>query len=146
MIILFCTGQIITIFIIFGPSDQFDSLIGVITFLTPLWLVRLSVTQGKSEISRCAIGCNIFYEMRQIGLFFPIVSFHMSPQIVQFRGCIIALVAFVWLFSTMCFQMCPQITCTRGCIIALVALVWLFSTVRFQMCPQMACLKGRKVT
>ena len=33
------------------------------------------------------------------------------------RGCIVTLVAFVWLFSTVCFQMFPQIACTRGCIV-----------------------------
>ena len=44
------------------------------------------------------------------------------------------------------FQMCPQITCLRGCIVTLVAFVWLFSTVRFQMSLQIACLRGCKVT
>ena len=32
--------------------------------------------------------------------------------------------------------MCPQNVCPRGAIVALVAFVWLFSTMRFQMCPQ----------
>ena len=39
---------------------------------------------------------------------------------------------------TMCFQMHPQITCPRRCIIALAAFVWLFSTVHlynfYQLC------------
>ena len=32
-------------------------------------------------------------------------------------GCIITMVAFVWLFSAMCFQMFPQIACPGGCIL-----------------------------
>ena len=53
---------------------------------------------------------------------------------VSLRGRIVELVAFVWLFSTMCFQMSPQIACLRGCKVTFVAFVWLFSTVYFQMC------------
>ena len=55
---------------------------------------------------------------------------------------IVALVAFVWPFSTMYFQMCPQSACIRRGIVTLVAFVWLFSTVRFQMSPQSACMRG----
>ena len=40
------------------------------------------------------------------------------------------------------FQMCPQSVFTRECILALVAFVWFFSTVRFQMCPQNVCPRG----
>ena len=43
----------------------------------------------------------------------------MFPQIVCLRGCIVTLVAFVGLFSTVYFQMCPQITCPRGCMACL---------------------------
>ena len=46
------------------------------------------------------------------------------------NGCIVALVAFVWFFSTVHFQMCPQIACPRGCKITLLAFIWLFSAVR----------------
>ena len=42
--------------------------------------------------------------------------------------------------------MYPQITRYRGCIIALAAFVWLFSAVHFKMCPWMACMWGGKVT
>ena len=45
----------------------------------------------------------------------------MSHQLTCCRGCIITLVAFFWLFSTVCFQMCPQMACLRRCIVALVA-------------------------
>ena len=62
------------------------------------------------------------------------------------RRCIVTLVAFVWLFTTVRFQMCPQIACPKGCIVTLVAFVWFVSIVRFQMCPQMACLRRGKVT
>ena len=61
----------------------------------------------------------------------------MCSQIACPRGCIITLVAFVWLFSTVGSQMCPQSACMRWCIVALVAFVWFFSAVVFQMCPQM---------
>ena len=37
------------------------------------------------------------------------------------RRCITTLVAFVWLFPTVCFQMYPQTVCPRGCKITLVA-------------------------
>ena len=94
----------------------------------------------------------------------------MSPQIACLRGYIIALVAFVWLFSTtylqitcltgckvtlvtfvrlfytVHFQMCLHIVRPRECKVTLVAFVWLFFTVCFQMCPQMAYPKRSKVT
>ena len=44
----------------------------------------------------------------------------MCPQSVFTRECILALVAFVWFFSTVRFQMCPQNVCPRGAIVALV--------------------------
>ena len=47
------------------------------------------------------------------------------------------------LFSSVNFQMIPQIVCTRGCIVALVAFVWLFPTVYFHMNLQMAFVRGR---
>ena len=55
----------------------------------------------------------------------------MSPQHVFTRRCIVALLAFVWVFSTVLFQMCPQLVCPRRCKVTLVTFVWLFSTVRF---------------
>ena len=42
--------------------------------------------------------------------------------------------------SAVHYQMCPQMVCINGCIVALAAFVWLFSTVSFQMCPQIACM------
>ena len=53
----------------------------------------------------------------------------MFPQITCLIRCIITLVAFVWLFSTVCYQMPRQMACLRICIITLVAFVQLFSTV-----------------
>ena len=47
------------------------------------------------------------------------------------RWCVVTLVAFVWLFSSVCFQVSPQIICQRGCIVTLFAFVWLFSMARF---------------
>ena len=70
----------------------------------------------------------------------------MLPQIDCLRRGIVALVAFVWLFSTVGFQMLPHIACMRRYVVALVAFVWLFSTVRFQMCPQRAWIRAGKVT
>ena len=43
----------------------------------------------------------------------------MFPQIACIRRCIIALVAYVRLFSTVCFQMCDQSTFVRRCIMSL---------------------------
>ena len=65
--------------------------------------------------------------------FSPTVYFWMFSQIAFIWRCIIALVAFVWLFSTVRLQMSPQIACLRGCIITLVAFVWLFCTVCLQI-------------
>ena len=77
---------------------------------------------------------------------FSAVRFQMGPQMACLRGCIVTLVAFVWLFSTVHFQMGPQMACLRGCIVTLVAFVWSFPSVRFHMCPQTAYLWGCKVT
>ena len=63
---------------------------------------------------------------------FSTVYFQMSPGKVT-------LVAFVWLFSSMCFQMLHQIANLRVHIVTLVTFVWLFSTVCFQMSPQITC-------
>ena len=82
----------------------------------------------------------------------------MCPQIACMRRGIVALITFVWLFSTVCFQMCSQIACPRRGKVTLVAFFyfsplcifkwparedakshWLhlfFSTVRVQMRPQ----------
>ena len=68
------------------------------------------------------------------------------PQIAFPRRGKVALVAFVWLFSTVRFQMSPQTASQRRGKVTLVALVWLFSTVRFQMCPQMVCRRRGIVT
>ena len=70
----------------------------------------------------------------------------MCPQIACLRGCIVTLVAFVWLFSIVYFQVCPQIAWVRRSEITLVAFVGFFSTVCYQMCPQIACLNRGKVT
>ena len=43
------------------------------------------------------------------------------PQIACMRKCIVILVAFFLLFSTVRFQLSPQITCMRKCIVTLVA-------------------------
>ena len=42
--------------------------------------------------------------------------------------------------------MCPQNVCPRRCIVTLIAFVQLFTTVRFQMCPQIAFLRRGIVT
>ena len=77
---------------------------------------------------------------------FSTVCFQMCPQSTCITGCILTLVAFVWFFPTVHFQMCPQIACPRRGIVTLVAFIRLFSTVRFQMCPQIACMRRCIVT
>ena len=74
------------------------------------------------------------------------MPFHVCHQLACTNGCIATLVAFIWLFSTMCFQMSLQIAWLTGCKVTLVAFVWLFSTVDFQMCFQGACITGFKIT
>ena len=70
----------------------------------------------------------------------------MSSQIIYTRGCIVTLVAFVWLFSTVCFHMFPQTICPRGCIVTLVAFVWPLPIVCFQMFLQTAFQRKFQVT
>ena len=62
----------------------------------------------------------------------------MPPQMARLRWRITTQVAFEWLFSAV--SVCP-----RRCIITLIAFVWLTSSVCFQMCPQMACIGGRQL-
>ena len=64
------------------------------------------------------------------------VFLQIVPQTGCPRRCKVTLVAFVWLFSSVCLQMSPQATWIRTGIFTLVAFVWLFSAVGFQMCPQ----------
>ena len=126
IIIRFCTGPNHHYF----PSDRLYSLIGVITSLATLWLVRLSLT----------LQCWLVVWL------FSIMDFQMSLQSACMRRCIIALVAFVWLFSTMDFQMCLQRACITGCIITMVAFVWLFTTVSLQMFPQWTWIRWWIIT
>ena len=74
-------------------------------------------------------------------LTFASVCFQMSHQIACLKGCIVTLIAFVWLFSTVCFQVCPQIVFPRGFIVTLVAFFWLFSFVCFYMSFTIVCLR-----
>ena len=74
------------------------------------------------------------------------VYFQMSTQIACIRSCIIALVAFLWLFFIMYFQMSSQMACPKEYIITLFAFVWLFSTVCSQVCFQMACSRWSIIT
>ena len=64
----------------------------------------------------------------------------MSAQHVCTRRCIVTLVAFVKLFSTVRFQMSPQHVCTRRGIVTLLAFVWLFSTVFIWVIFPRTCL------
>ena len=47
----------------------------------------------------------------------------MSPQFAWLSACKVALVTFVWFFSTVYFQMIPLTVCPGGCIVTLVAFV-----------------------
>ena len=67
-----------------------------------------------------------------------VVYYQMPPQMARLRWRITTQVAFEWLFSAV--SVCP-----RRCIITLIAFVWLTSSVCFQMCPQMACIGGRQL-
>ena len=60
-------------------------------------------------------------------------GFYLRPQ----RVCSLLLLT---------LQMSPERTWVRAGKVALVAFVWLFSSVCFQMSPQMACLRRGKVT
>ena len=88
----------------------------------------------------CMRGC-IITLVASVWLY-PTVCFQMGPQMAYLRRCIITLAAFVWLFSTVGFQMCPQMVRPRWCIVTLVAFVWLFSTVCHKMYPQAFCIGG----
>ena len=45
------------------------------------------------------------FEVQQV--FIQTLRYQKYPQIACQRGCEVALIAFVWLFSTVCFHMCP---------------------------------------
>ena len=70
----------------------------------------------------------------------------MCPQMTCLWGCIVTLIAFVWIFSAVHFQMSPQRTWIRAGKVTLAAFVWFFSTVRFQMRTQISCLRWCIVT
>ena len=72
--------------------------------------------------------------------------FQISLQTTCLRICILTLVAFVCLFSTVRLEMHAQMACLRGCMVKLLAFVRFFSTVCFQMSPQMANSRGCIVT
>ena len=85
-IIVFCTGPnhhyLYHIFQVINLILWCDS----ISSLAPLWLGSLSVTPSKKDILRWTIGCHIFFERSQLGLFLylskcAVVSFQMSLQI-----------------------------------------------------------------
>ena len=116
----------------FWISTNFMNFYEIYEFQPKFWISNISNVSSNclAKKRHSHIGC--------ICRLFSTVHFQMSPQMGCPRGCIITLVAFVWLFSTVHFQMCPQIVCPRRGIVTLVTLVWLFSTVCFQMCPQIA--------
>ena len=49
--------------------------------------------------------------------FFTTICHHVSTQIMSFRGCIVAQIAFVALFAILCFQMTLQMTKSGRCIL-----------------------------
>ena len=58
-------------------------------------------------------------------------GFQMCLQKTSPRGCMVTLIAFVWLFFTLCFWRSPYIAWVRGCIVTMVTLIWFFSAVYF---------------
>ena len=61
----------------------------------------------------------------------------------RFRKCWVTQNAFVFrVFWAVCIQMRSQMPCSGICVIALLAFMQLFSVVSFQVCPQMACMRG----
>ena len=103
-----------------------------VTLVAFFWLSPLCVFKCLLKL----LGSEQAYSHWLHFLVFSPLCFQMSPQTVCPRGCIITLVAFVWLFSTVFLKMVPQSACPNGCIVALVAFVWLFSTVFLQMVPE----------
>ena len=63
----------------------------------------------------------------------------MSSQIACQNRCIVTLVAFEWLVSSVSFQMFSQIVWVNICEVALVAYERFFSRVSFQMSSHIAC-------
>ena len=90
-------------------------------------------TRHFARIFHCGIVLWTFFNPETFcySLIFSTVYYQMSFQIACPKGCIVTLVAFVWLFTTVYFQMSPQIACLRGSKLALIALVWFFSIMFF---------------
>ena len=87
----------------------------VVTFLVKAIILHCHIVSTISKVNEKSLWFHLFK-------FCP-VRFQMCPQITCQGGCIITLIAFVRLFSTVCFQMSPQMTCLRGSIFAMIALV-----------------------
>ena len=128
---------------------------GIVALITFVWLFSTVCFQMCSQIACPRRGkvtlvaffyfsplCIFKWPAREdakshwLHLFFSTVRVQMRPQNVYTRSCIITLIAFVWLISTVCSQMSPHMW---GCKVTMVATIWLLSSVRFQMCPQIAC-------
>ena len=141
-VLFLCTIVFYSVFVLWSESSsvQKSNLLNVKIHCQRLYFAHKDATVFCFPVSPHATrlrGCII--TLVAFVLLLSSVSSHMSTQRTWIRACKIALVAFVRLFSTVRFQMCPQMACLRGCIVALVAFVRLFSTVRFQMLAQMAC-------
>ena len=89
---------------------------------------RLSAFSNRLAVNKHSRSCSIClvfkYTLKLLAWkkVAPIASFYTSPlcvhsQTVCQRKCIVALVAFVWFFSTVCSQMLPQIVCITWNII-----------------------------
>ena len=101
-----------------------------------------------------------------IYLIFPLCVFKCGPQMAYLGRCVITLVIFLWLFSTvfsnvssnclllrmkcsywlhlfdfslLCIiKRVVRLSAPRRCKVTLVAFIWLLS---YQMCPQMVCIE-----
>ena len=90
----------------------------------PLWIFKCVLKLPKKIQLRSCIGCSCLARLR-------CVSSNCQYKKI-YRIFIITLVAFVWLFSTMCFQMFHKNVCRWRFIVTLIAFVWLFSMCVFK--------------
>ena len=107
------------------------------TFLNFLQYVFLNVSSnsmpGRMHSHTSCIFRFFIFALVAFFCFSPLaVRFQMSQRNACLREGIFAIVAFIWLSSTVPFQMSGQFFCLEGCQVTLGTFVWLFSSVFFK--------------
>ena len=102
------------------------------------WWQRLSLKLLPWYTKFCHVKICLVYLSYKISYYLYWLNFQTCQMFVKLKAS--------FSFSTVCSQMSSQIACKSGCVVALIAFVWLLPTMRFQVVPQVDCLNGCKIT